>query len=264
MDRDIRFDKAKNRLVYITRKADQAYWESVHGPLATERNIRQGDRFVSSETGKYLPLGSKVIDAGCGTGTTVYGLHQDGFDAYGVDYDQSTVTTINSLFPKLKVRVADIHQIPFEDGYFDGVWSLGVIEHFYDGYAPIILESKRVLRPDGYLFLTVPCISPLKKLKMKLGLYEEMKEDDLDDFFQFAFHPKDVIDGVARHGFEYVKSFGRSASLGLYEDARSLSNLFLLEPDSQSLLRRIVWRGVDIVLRPVSFHVMYFLFQKRG
>ncbi len=75
---------------------------------------------------------ARVIDAGGGTGTTVFGLHKAGFDAHDIDYDKKTVATINSLFPELKVQVADIHKIPFEHVYFDGVWSLRVIEHFYD------------------------------------------------------------------------------------------------------------------------------------
>jgi SAM-dependent methyltransferase len=264
LDRKIRVDSSNDRLVYVKRKADQDYWESVHGPLATKTNIEQGDRFVVGETGKYLAPGARVVDAGCGTGATVYGLQKAGFDAYGIDYDEKTVATINSLFPHLKIQMADIHEMPFDDGYFDGVWSLGVIEHFYDGYESIIMETKRVLRPGGYLFLTVPSISPLKNFKTKLGLYEEIKKSELDDFFQFAFHPRDTIKGVSDMGFELVKSFGRSGSLGFYEDAGSFAKLLFLKPDSQSLLPRIIWRGTDIILRPVSYHMKYFLFRKKA
>ncbi len=154
--------------------------------------------------------------------------------------------------------------MPFDNAYFDGVWSLGVIEHFIDGYASIILEAKRVLRPGGYLFITVPSISPLKKIKIKLGHYNEIKESELDDFFQFAFHPKDTIQGVCKHGFELVKSYGRSGSLGFYEDAGTLAQWLSLQPYSKALLNRIIWRGADHVLKPFSYHMMYFLFRKQS
>lgn len=264
MERVIRIDRANDRLVYLTRKADQRYWEALHGPLATKSMIERGDRFVVEETRKYLSAGTKVIDVGCGTGATVFGLQKAGFDAYGIDYDEKTVATIKSLFPELNIQVADIRKIPFGEAYFNGVWSLGVIEHFYDGYAPIILESKRVLRPGGYLFLTVPSISPVKKLKMWLGHYEEMRETDIEKFFQFAFHPKDTIDVVTGMGFTLIKSFGRSGSLGLYEDASSLSKMIFLNPDGHDTLSRIIWRGADIVLRKISYHMRYFVFKKNG
>ena len=264
MERVIRIDKANDRLVYVTQKADQSYWEGMHGPLATMSMIERGDRFVVEETRKYLSAGTKVIDVGCGTGATVFGLQKAGFDAYGIDYDEKTVATIKSLFPELNIQVADVRKIPFGEAYFNGVWSLGVIEHFYDGYAPIILESKRVLRPGGYLFLTVPSISPVKKLKMWLGHYEEMRETDIEKFFQFAFHPEDTIKVVTSMGFTLIKSFGRSGSMGFYEDAGSLSKLFLLNPHSRGTLPRIMWRGADIALRKISFHMKYFLFKKNG
>lgn len=262
MERVIRLDKANDRLVYLTRRADQRYWEEEHRPWAKKSLIERGDRFVAEETRKYLPLGAKVIDAGCGTGATVFGLRKAGFNAYGIDYDEKTVVTIKSSFPDLNVQVADVCKMPFSEGYFDGVWSLGVIEHFYDGYLPIILETRRVLRPGGYLFLTVPSISPTKKFKMWLGHYDEVRDADLGQFFQFAFHPKDTIDAVTDMGFTLIRSFGRSGSMGLYEDANSLSKLFFLKPDSRDTLSRIMWRAADIVLRKISYHIRYFVFKR--
>jgi len=54
---------------------------------------------------------------------------------------------------------SDVRKLNFPDHYFDGYWSLGVIEHFYKGYDEIIHKIYRVLHPGGFLFLTVPEMS---------------------------------------------------------------------------------------------------------
>lgn len=246
----------------MTQQADQDYWNGLWNPLLTKPTIEKGDRFVAGQTRKHLPSRAKVIDAGCGTGATVLGLRQAGFDAYGIDFAEETVATAKSLFPDINIRVADVRTMPFDDGYFDGVWSIGVIEHFIDGYDRIIAEARRVLCPRGFLFLTVPSISPLKKLKMKLGHYEELDSSELEDFFQFSFHPRDTVANVSNMGFQLLESFGRSGSFGLYEDAPSIAKWLLPDPNNLALPARVVWRGADIVLTPISFHTKYFLFQK--
>ena len=44
----------------------------------------------------------------------------------------------------------DLDDLPVEDESVDGYWSLGVIEHFYDGYGEILSEMHRVIKRDGF------------------------------------------------------------------------------------------------------------------
>lgn len=260
--RNIKFDTANDRLVFVSTPANQEYWSKEHGYRTTKEIISRGFPFVVNETARVLEPDAKVIDAGCGKGATVFGLEEKGFDAYGIDYDELTVAKINSIFPDLAVSVGDIHALPFDNEYFDGLWSLGVVEHFYDGYEKIINEANRVLKPGGYLFMTVPCISPLRKLKIKLGSFEEATEEDREKFFQFAFYPQEVIDTVTQYGFEFITSEGKDAATGLLDDAPMLSKLMLLEPNSPSKIKRIIWSASDIIFSKFSYHITYFLFKK--
>jgi len=42
--------------------------------------------------------------------------------------------------------------LKFPNNFFDGYWTLGVIEHFWEGYNQIIEEAKRVIKPGDIYF----------------------------------------------------------------------------------------------------------------
>ena len=68
--------------------------------------------------------------------------------------------------PDLNIDFGDVRSLPYKKSSFDGIWSLGVIEHNWDGYDQILREAHRVLRSGGYFFLAFPSFSPLRKLKV--------------------------------------------------------------------------------------------------
>jgi len=260
--RHITLDRDNDRLIFLSGAPDRGYWEGLWHTQLTRNAISRGDQFVVDETRRVLPVGARILDAGCGIGATVYGLDVAGFDAYGIDNAEDTIRTIQSYFPVLKVSVADVRSLPFKDNDLDGVWSLGVIEHFFDGYEILISEAHRVLRPGGFLFLTVPTISPLKALRIQLGRYPNYSPRDRENFFQFAFRRNHVATSIVSHGFILQQSFGRSGSFGLTEDLGSFSHFMLPSPSNQAFWARAWWRIADKFLTPFSYHVRYYLFQK--
>ncbi|WP_447759741.1 class I SAM-dependent methyltransferase [Sphingopyxis panaciterrae] len=262
MDRKISYDSQNDRLVFRMSAPDQEYWEQLWNPMMSRAAIMRGNSFVTAETKRVLPQGARVLDAGCGVGATVCGLANAGYDAMGIDFAEETVATIRSLVPELQIQVADVRALPFEDGSLDGIWSLGVIEHFYDGFAPLIEETHRALRPGGYLFLTVPIISPLKALKIRKGAYPPPRPEDRDQFFQFAFRPDFVAKRISEHGFSLLRSYGRSGGMGITEDAPKLARAFMLRKNARSLPARLWWRLADKLVTPFSQHTRFFLFQK--
>lgn len=90
-----------------------------------------------------------ILDVGCGSGIALEILKKTGFtNAIGIDLvDKADATVL--------VRKADMHSIPYGDGSFDVIYSSHSLEHAYD---PIkaLSEFKRVLKPDGQLFLILP------------------------------------------------------------------------------------------------------------
>jgi len=159
------------------------------------------------------------LEGGCGTGQNVYGLNRWGYDAYGVDFAKNTVNIIKREFPDLKVFNSDVRKLKFSDNFFDGYWSLGVIEHFWEGYNKILREAKRVIKPGGYLFLTFPYMSPLRKVKTNLGFYKIFNNNlKNNDFYQFILDAEEVKSVVENYGFKLISKYPFSATKGIKDE----------------------------------------------
>ena len=141
MIEEIYYDTLKKRLVYYSKKASPNYWDVHWNASDLEGYIKRSKNWlVVKVTQQFLRPGSKVIDGGCGLGDKVHSLSKAGFDAYGVDFALNTVKMINQHAPGLKIFPSDVRELPFKSNFFDGYWSLGVIEHFYNGYDSIAIE----------------------------------------------------------------------------------------------------------------------------
>jgi SAM-dependent methyltransferase len=83
---------------------------------------------------------------------------RQGADAYGVDISEPTVRQAREGFndaTTLKGVVGDVRDLPFATGSFDGVYSMGTIEHF-DDTERAVREIARVLKPGGRAIVGVP------------------------------------------------------------------------------------------------------------
>ena len=74
--------------------------------------------------------------------------------AEGVDIDVEAVGYCRERGLE-NVRIGEAAELPFEDGSFDLVTALDVVEHLDDD-AAAFREMRRVLRPGGLLLVTVP------------------------------------------------------------------------------------------------------------
>ncbi len=105
-----------------------------------------------------LPAGARVLDAGCGSGRTLQEL---------VDYGRVNGLELNTEAAELarqrglgEVEIGRLEELPWDDGTFDLMTCLDVIEHVPDDVAALI-ELRRVCRPGGWLLVTVPAYQGL-------------------------------------------------------------------------------------------------------
>jgi SAM-dependent methyltransferase len=226
------FDSQNNRLVFAGKKADKSFWED-HWDIEDIRHRVTSARkhsFVLGLTKKYLDSeDGPILEGGCGLGQNVYALQKNGFRCIGVDYAQKTVQKVNEVIPEIDVRYGDVRKLEFEDGYFVGYWSLGVIEHFYEGFNRITREISRVLAPGGYCFITFPFMSFFRRFKAAVNCYPSLPESfdpERDGFYQFVLDANKVTEELRSYHFELVHKVGFDAVKGI-KDEISILKAFL-------------------------------------
>lgn len=222
-------DKRNRRLVYIGKKATSDFWDHHWDVKNFRESVVRGknDILLLKTISTYLPdKKGKILEGGCGIGQKLYCMFIHGYKAIGVDYAKKTIKRVKEAFPEFDVRLGDVRNLPFSDNTFVGYWSVGVIEHFWEGYDIILKEMRRVLIPGGYLFLSFPYMSPLRRWKAKIGLYSEFNYKGKGDFFQFVLNEKAVMANFKKIGFKLMEKKPRSTIKGFIDEV-SLFKPFL-------------------------------------
>jgi len=142
--------KEQNSSQLETEKAANTYLDVTYSdkPLTDYPN-----RLAKYLTEKYLiKKNSRLLDLGCGRGEFLRGFINQGMEGFGIDQ----ADTAKGICPTAIIKVGNLEdKLPFEDNYFDVVYSKSVVEHFY--YPEKILgEVYRILKPNGLVITMTP------------------------------------------------------------------------------------------------------------
>ncbi len=113
-----------------------------------------GDQYFDIVTNKMLNPHSTVLDLGCGSGRwTKYMADKAGF-IEAVDPSEAVfnAASVYGNLPNVRFSQAGIDTIPFADGSFDFVISLGVLHHIPDTPKALIALMKKV-KPSGFALI---------------------------------------------------------------------------------------------------------------
>ena len=105
-----------------------------------------------------------VLDYGCGSGTLLNEVADQIGEGIGVDLDERLVAEARrrNSFSHIRFIHGDAKsKLPFEDGCFDVITAMGVLEHV-GPEAPVLQELDRLLRSGGYLVIEVPSMGPFR------------------------------------------------------------------------------------------------------
>ena len=274
MASEVYYWKERSCLVEVnTQQADVQYWENLWLENLDVASVRKSAKqsFLVKIIKAHLPQNSWVLEGGTGTGYNVLALQEAGYRATGIDYAEQTIARVHSLFPEIDVRVGNIFHLDFEDHTFDAVFSPGVIEHFWNGYSEIIAESYRVLKPGGFLFISTPTMSLLRKWKAFLHLYPGWKDgkNEPENFFQFVLPPENIIESCSRFSFDYIKKYNMGGWLGTLAIELGITQRKEKLPSGFSLKMQKT-RTIDFVksffsplFDPIVSHCALLVFKKR-
>ncbi|MFA6450982.1 MAG: class I SAM-dependent methyltransferase [bacterium] len=158
-------------------------------------------------------VGARALDVGFGTGAMMHWFRHKGVEPRGVDVSKHLVGNLKEK--GFDVQLADLNEtgLPFEDGYFDIVVSLNVIEHVID---PLFFMSEisRVCKPGGHALISTDNSRAMKyilKLLFK-GRFPRTSQEqtDWDCGHLHYFTSKDVVCIAREHGFKTIQGIGVS------------------------------------------------------
>jgi ubiquinone/menaquinone biosynthesis C-methylase UbiE len=120
----------------------------------SETLISLAHRFVHLLESSFGP-NANILDVGCGPGRDMTWFESQNLNVTGVDFTQAMLEIALTKVRGSLVQ-SDMRKLPFEAGSSDGIWCNASLLHLPKTDSPTtLLEFKRILKPNGILFLAV-------------------------------------------------------------------------------------------------------------
>lgn len=103
--------------------------------------------------GKYIKNGAKILDMGCGIGSTAVSLSALGYNIVGIDNDKKIVEIVRqnakNFGGKIRIIEKDVFDVDkiFKNDSFDACYSGGVLEHFDEDEIRKLIRLQLKLAP---------------------------------------------------------------------------------------------------------------------
>lgn len=117
-----------------------------------------------------LPVGSRILDAGCGAGMATLALLQKGYFVHAVDVSQKMLDLCKEILEHASIPEssyvlsrADLLNSELPENSFDAILALGFLQYQPDEH-PALMALNKLLKPGGVLVLSGP-------VKIKLSEY---------------------------------------------------------------------------------------------
>jgi 2-polyprenyl-3-methyl-5-hydroxy-6-metoxy-1,4-benzoquinol methylase len=110
------------------------------------------------------PNGGKFLDVGCGFGAVLEGMDHPGWELHGLETGKNAIEIARQRVPSATIHEGLIEDADFEEGSFDCITIIAVLEHVKHPSAVLEILMKW-LSPGGLLIVQVPHVEPFIRLK---------------------------------------------------------------------------------------------------
>jgi SAM-dependent methyltransferase len=126
-------------------------WETWSAKVSEDPRAQWLDRLVTR-----LPEGARVVELGCGNGTTETRLLAERFALTGVDLSVEQLRRARERVPRASFLHADLTDVTFAESSLDAVCAFYVLNHVPRELLPELFERIRAwLRPGGLFLATL-------------------------------------------------------------------------------------------------------------
>lgn len=132
------------------------FWSGNFGKEYTERNpssLEDWNQFYLETWGKTrfemneislrdIPKDAKILEVGCNIGMQLTGLRNMGYEnLYGIEIQSYAVEKAKKNTKGINILQGSGFDLPFKDGYFDLVYTSGVLIHIHPDDLPKIMDE---------------------------------------------------------------------------------------------------------------------------
>jgi SAM-dependent methyltransferase len=190
----------------MPRQTQKIYWEKQWSQRKLDKQIETGPKKawwpILKCILKNLPKDAFIVEAGCGMGQFVYLIDRMEKKIIGIDIASQTLSQTKSFFPHLQLLIQDVRRLGIATKKVHLLISLGVVEHFEEGPHRVLAEAARVVRPGGYLFITVPYTNLYRRIREPWRRFKQHNTDQKGQvFYQYTFSRKWFCKLLEQHGF---------------------------------------------------------------
>lgn len=194
-------------LVFRERFPSPADLEKIYGEAYSDSNIdragtdQESGTFASETYCRYLLTryvrpGMRALDIGAGTGELVMLLRRAGVNAVGLEYSRAARDYCERRRGFQLSR--GLSAFPAES--FDLITMIEVVEHLTDLWG-VLSDAKKMLKPNGVLFITTPNRKGLRA-RVEKGLWREARKK----YHLFLFDSSSIAVHLHANGYGVVKT----------------------------------------------------------